>query len=80
MVIFNHRIWGNFSIGTGAGSSTTVTFPIAVTNIFDVDISVYNAASEMIGWTNATNTSINIVKGNSDSVARTGKFKIIAKL
>ena len=57
--------WGNFSIGTGAGSSTTVTFPLAVTNIFDVDISVFNAATEMIGWTNATNTSINIVKGVS---------------
>lgn len=72
--------WGTWSINSTAGAaSTSVTFPISFPNKCLIVIpSVFNAASEQIGYNYVTNTGCKIVKGVNDTFsARNGIYLVI---
>lgn len=69
--------WGTFSLAAAGGSSQVITFPIAFPfSLANVDISVDGAASEMIGTSARTLTGMTINKGNGDTTARTGFWRV----
>lgn len=72
--------WGTWSINSTAGAaSTSVTFPISFPNKCLIVIpSVFNAASDQIGYNFVTNTGCKIAKGVNDaSSARNGIYLVI---
>lgn len=55
-----------------SGGVVAVTFPIAFTTaLLDIQVSVLNAADQMMGWRNTTLTGLQISSGSSESAART---------
>lgn len=74
---------GTWSIGAAAGSSTTVTFPKAFPNLCLIAIPVPDtsmgtaAATEQVGISGRTNTTVTITKGVGDPEARGGKYLAI---
>lgn len=68
-------VWGNFSLAAATSSSQTVTFYSAFsTACIAVIPAVDIASAQMIGSSAITLTNAVLSKGNSDSVARTGKY------
>lgn len=72
--------WGTWSINSSSGGANTkVTFPIAFPNKCLICIpTVYNSASEHIGYGNISNTGCTIHKGLGDTfAARSGRYLVI---
>uniref|UniRef100_UPI00356B7724 gp53-like domain-containing protein n=1 Tax=Serratia marcescens TaxID=615 RepID=UPI00356B7724 len=62
--------WVNgINLSSAGGSSENVPFPISFPlGCLSVNVSVKGAAAEQVGWDNATNSSVIIVKGAGDGV------------
>ncbi|WP_240780334.1 gp53-like domain-containing protein [Serratia proteamaculans] len=60
--------WVNgINLSSAGGSSEGVNFPISFPRgCLSVNVSVKGAASEQIGWDNATNSSVIVIKGSGD--------------
>jgi hypothetical protein len=68
--------WGTYSLA--AASSQAITFPIAFpTALIHTNVSVDNAATDMIGTISRSLTGMTIIKGVNDTSARTGFWQAI---
>lgn len=65
-------------VGTGSEISVPVNFPIAFPNrCLSVLVSLsYGSGADMIGWTNASNTSVSVIKSGRDMTGRTVNIEV----
>jgi len=72
--------WGEFSLAAPAGSTQTVTFPIAFTvGIFFYGTGANFAATDQIGTTTRTLAGMVVRKGDADVSSRSGTYLVIGK-
>ncbi len=69
-------------MGAAPTSQTSITLPITINtnNLFLPIISVNNAADDMIGMGQISNSAIVLKKGSGDTTARTGRWGLISVL
>lgn len=71
---------GVYSLAAQSTSTTTITLPISInsTGLRLPLIAVDNAADNMIGVSNITNSTIVVKKGVNDNSVRTGRWGLIS--
>ena len=66
--------WGAFSLSATPSAVQTVTFPLGFSSAPKAWVSADGATTEMIGPANIGVLNMDVVKGISDTTARTGSW------
>ena len=71
--------WGTFSLAADSNATVTITLPVSLTSWVFAGVTPNNSATEQIGISNVSYTTITLKKGVSDTVARTGRWIIFCQ-